>query len=79
MMDPSENYLAILIIVSGFGLLFVLMWLLVLWARRRSTGALMAGAFLSVFAPDPTLEQSIKLTHEAQEDQEEDDPGGAAK
>jgi hypothetical protein len=68
----------------SFGLLIALslagailfMAILARWARRRSKGALMAGALFSIFAPDPTLERNIRLAEEAkQEIQEEDEEG----
>jgi len=52
------------------------MAVLVMWARRRSVGVIAIGAFMSIFAPDPTLEQKIKLVEEAKEKQQEDDEQG---
>lgn len=75
MLLNNDGLVAVFIILA-FGLLFALMGLLLRWARRRGRGALMAGAFMSVLAPDPTLEQNIKLAEEAQEETEEEDPGG---
>ena len=64
-------------ITAGLVILVVLMVILVKWARRRSTGALAAGALLSAFAPDPTLERNIRLAEQAKIVQmEEDEDGG---
>jgi hypothetical protein len=52
---------------------------LVIWARRRSKGAVVSGALLSVFAPDPTLEASIRLTEESKQQQKEEDEEGEPK
>ena len=49
------------------------------WARRRSKGAVVAGALLSVFAPDPTLERNIRLAEEAKQVQSEEDEEGENK
>ena len=78
-MDLIDTFAAAGIIVLGFALLFVIMAVLVRWARGRGKGALLVGAFMSVMAPDPTLEQNIKMTEEAQEDQAEEDAGGETK
>jgi hypothetical protein len=49
------------------------------WARRRSKGALAAGALLSLFAPDPTLERNIRMAEEAKQVQMEEDEEGEGK
>jgi hypothetical protein len=49
---------------------------LAVWARKRSKGALMTGAFLSLFAPDPTLEAQVKLTEESKQTRVEEDEEG---
>jgi len=76
-MDLNNELIAGLFILLGFVLMFSLMTILVAWARRRSKGAIALGAFLSIFAPDPTLDNKIKLVEEAKEIQsEEDEKGG---
>ena len=60
-------------ILASFVILIVVMALLVRWARRRSTGVIAIGAFFSLFAPDPTLEQKIVLVEEAKVSQSEED------
>jgi hypothetical protein len=71
----------------SFGLLIALslagailfMAILARWARRRSKGALMAGALFSIFAPDPTLERNIRLAEEAKQEIHEEDEEGEPK
>jgi len=76
-MELNNELIAALFILLGFVLMFSLMAILIAWARRRSKGAIALGAFLSIFAPDPTLESKIKLVEEAKEIQnEEDEKGG---
>ena len=75
-MIPDSNLEAALLTFLGFLLLFGVMAGLIRWARSRSTGVLAVGAFLSVFSPDPTFEQKIKLVEEAREIQSEEDEKG---
>ena len=76
-MDLSNELIAGLFILLGLVLMFCLMAILLAWARRSSKGAIALGAFLSIFAPDPTLDNKIKLVEEAKEIQsEEDEKGG---
>jgi hypothetical protein len=76
-MELNNELTAGLFILPGFVLMFSLMAILMVWARRRSRGAIALGAFMSIFAPDPTLERKIKLVEEAKEIQsEEDEKGG---
>lgn len=64
-------------ITAGLACLAVIMVILVKWARKRTSGALAAGALLSAFAPDPTLERNIRLAEQAKIVQmEEDEEGG---
>jgi len=49
------------------------------WARRRSKGAVAAGALLSVFAPDPAFEKNLRLVEEAKRIQSEEDEEGEGK
>ena len=72
----DNNLLTAMAIVCGIVILFVVMTLLVRWARRRSTGALVTGALLSAFAPDPTLERNIRLAEQAKAVQMEEDEKG---
>jgi ABC-type multidrug transport system permease subunit len=66
-------------IAFGLAAVIFIMFLLVRWARRRSTGAVAAGALLSLFAPDPTLENTIKLVEESKRLQSEEDEEGEDK
>jgi len=75
----SPEMTAGLAIAFGLTAVIVLMVLLANWARRRSSGALVAGALMSVFAPDPTLENSIKLVEESRRIQHEEDEEGEDK
>ena len=68
-----------LVIAVGLAAVLCIMFLLVRWARRRSTGAIAAGALLSLFAPDPTLENTIKLVEESKRLQSEEDEEGEDK
>jgi len=52
---------------------------LVFWARRRSKGAVVTGAILSMFAPDPTLETNLRLADESKSQQMEDEDEGEPK
>jgi hypothetical protein len=64
------------LIALSLTLIVYLMIRLVLWARRRSRGAVVTGALLSVFAPDPTLEANIRLVEESKQQQIEEDEEG---
>ncbi len=75
-MGLSDNPVEVLLVLGGVILLLTIMAVLVMWARRRSVGVIAIGAFMSIFAPDPTLEQKIKLVEEAKEKQQEDDEQG---
>jgi len=75
-MGLSDNPVEVLLVLGGVTFLLTMMAVLVMWARRRSVGVIAIGAFMSIFAPDPTLEQKIKLVEEAKEEQQEDDEQG---
>jgi len=75
-MITDSNLEAALLTLVGFVLLFATMAGLIRWARSRSTGVLAVGAFMSVFSPDPTFEQNIKLVEEASEVRSEEDEKG---
>jgi len=72
----DNNLLTTLIIILSFVFLITTMVFMVLWARRRSIGAITMGALFAVFAPDPVMEQTIKLVEEAKEVQTEEDEEG---
>ena len=76
MMSLGNDLVVLMIAITGFIILMAIMALLIIWARRRSSGVIAIGAFMSVFAPDPTFEQKIKLVEEAKADQEEEDGQG---
>lgn len=68
-----------LLIGIGLAATLFIMVLLARWARRRSKGAVVAGALLSMFAPDPTLERNIRMAEEAKQVQCEEDEEGEKK
>ena len=61
------------VIAAGLGALIVVLALLARWARRRSRGAVITGALLSAFAPDPELEKNLRLAEEARQVETEED------
>lgn len=76
-MDPALRS-GLLIALALFALV-VLMALAVRWARRRSRGAVVTGALLSLFAPDPEFERQLKLAEESRREQREQDESGAGR
>jgi len=74
-----QSFYASWLLALGLAAAIALMIGLVKWARRRSKGALTAGALLSLFAPDPTLERTIRLAEEAKQVQMEEDEEGQGK
>ena len=68
-----------LLIAIGLTVTLDVLFGLARWARRRSKGAVVAGALLSMFAPDPTLERNIRLAEEAKQVQCEEDEEGENK
>ena len=68
-----------LLIAFGLAATLFLLFFLARWARRRSKGAVVAGALLSMFAPDPTLERNIRLAEDAKQVQCEEDEEGENK
>lgn len=75
---PPELQTGLLIAIGLTVTLYVLFGL-ARWARRRSKGAVVAGALLSMFAPDPALERNIRLAEEAKQVQSEEDEEGENK
>jgi hypothetical protein len=76
-LDPALS--SGLLIAMSLLSVIVVMVLLARWARRRSKGAVMAGALLSMFAPDPELEKNIRMAEEARQTQTEEDEEGEDK
>ena len=68
-----------LFIAISLAVVIVVMIVLARWARRRSKGAVMAGALLSMFAPDPTFERNIRLAEQAKQVINEEDEEGEGK
>jgi len=79
MIELSSGVSTGLAIGLGLAAIICIMVLLVRWARRRSTGAVAVGALLSLFAPDPTFENNIKLVEESKRLQREEDEEGEDK
>ncbi|MDH4000745.1 MAG: hypothetical protein OEU52_05685 [Xanthomonadales bacterium] len=75
---PQELRAGLLIAIS-LAMTLLVLFVLARWARRRSKGAVVAGALLSMFAPDPTLERNIRLAEEARQVQCEEDEEGENK
>jgi hypothetical protein len=67
-------FIAISLAVAVF-----LMIVLAAWGRKRSKGAILTGALLSIFAPDPTLEAQVRLAEESKQTQSEEDEEGEPK
>lgn len=67
--DASTGF----VIAAALGAFIVVLVLLARWARRRSRGAVVAGALLSAFAPDPELEKNLRLAEEAKQVETEED------
>ena len=74
-----QELLTGLLIALGLAVLIAVMVLLARWARNRSRGAVVAGALLSMFAPDPTIERNIRLAEEARQSVTEEDEEGEGK
>ena len=68
-----------LLIAASLALAILVMVLLAKWARRRSKGAVVAGALLSMFAPDPAPERNIRLAEEAKQVINEEDEEGEGR
>lgn len=69
----DNNFIVGLILFLGFVTLAATMVVLVILARRRGRGVMSIGAFLSILAPDPTLEQKIVMVETAKVNQTEED------
>ena len=76
-MDPDLK--AGLMIALGLLAVITVMVVLARWARSGSKGAIMGGALLSMFAPDPELEKNIRLAEEARQEQHEEEEEGQDK
>ena len=76
MEDLSQPFIPAVLITAGLTVTVLALALLARWARRRSRGAVVAGALLSMFAPDPQLERNIRLAEEARQVKHEEDETG---
>ncbi len=65
-----------LLIAGGLLAVIAVMVVLARWARRGSRGAVISGALLSMFAPDPELEKNIRLAEEARQEQHKEEEEG---
>ena len=68
-----------LAIALGLAAIITALALLARWARRGSKGAVLTGALLSMFAPDPELEKNIRLAEQARQQQHEEEEEGQDK
>ena len=68
-----------LIIAVSLASAIAMMVVLARWARRGGKGAVISGALLSLFAPDPELEKNIRLAEEARQEQREEDEEGQGR
>ena len=68
-----------MLIAFGLAATLFIMVILARWARRRSKGALVAGALLSMFAPDPAFERNNRLAEAAKQVQCKEDEEGEGK
>lgn len=75
----DANLKAGLLIAVSLAVVIVVMVLLARWARSGSKGAILSGALLSMFAPDPEFEKNIRLAEEARQEQHEEDEEGQDK
>jgi hypothetical protein len=77
-MNPDNLTVAFLSV--ALLLVIFVFYKLVTWARTRSTGAVVAGAVMvGMMAPDPLLEEQLKVLHEEQQKRPEDDESGAGR
>ncbi|MBT8038668.1 MAG: hypothetical protein HKO85_02805 [Xanthomonadales bacterium] len=76
-MDPTFAF-GLIIAVSLAGAIAIMV-VLARWARRGGKGAVISGALLSLFAPDPELEKNIRLAEEARQEQHEEDEEGQGR
>lgn len=72
----DANLTAGLLIALALFAAIALMVLLARWARRGSKGAVVSGALLAMFAPDPELEKNIRLAEQARQEQHEEEEEG---
>ena len=76
-MDP--NLKAGVFIAISLLLVIVVMVLLARWARSGSKGAVLGGALMSMFAPDPEFEKNLRLAEESKQVQHEEEEEGQDK
>ena len=77
MNELLTNWVTGSLIAAGLALFLTLLALLARWARQRSRGALVIGALLSTFAPDPELDRNLRLAEQAKRVQSEEDEKGS--
>jgi len=65
-----------LMVSLGLAAVFAVLIVLVRWARGHSRGAVMFGALLAFFAPDPVLESQIRIAEQAKRTVKEEDEDG---
>ena len=72
----DTQFVSGLAIALGLAVLAAVLIGLARWARRGSRGAVLSGALLSLFAPDPELEKNMRLAEQARQTQHEEDEEG---
>lgn len=55
---------AMLAVIGSLGCLFWFWCKLIKWARKRKAGAVVFGALMQMFLPDPYAERTIKIVQE---------------
>lgn len=63
----SDDTFGVSLLLTGFIVLIYALVKLVAWARKGYKGAIVLGALLAVFAPDPVYEKQCKLIQKAKE------------
>ncbi|MGD8346489.1 MAG: hypothetical protein PVI83_04545 [Lysobacterales bacterium] len=76
-MNP-ELKTGLMIALGLLGVIVLMAWL-ARWARGGSKAAVLSGALLSMFAPDPELEKNLRLADEARQEQHEEDEEGQGR
>ncbi len=71
----DHDLLAIVLALIFTVVLVAVMLLLVRWAKQRNRAAVTFGALMSVMAPDPTFEESVRTMAQTRQVREEDGEG----
>lgn len=66
-MDTCEQMIRGAFLLLGSVVLIYVLVKLVMWARKGCKGAILLGAFLVIFTPDPVYEKNCKSVHKAKQ------------